>query len=204
VAGEALPADGTYTVKEGDSLWKIAVKYNLKTETLASANNVDPKKGLKVGQKLVIPKGGAAVASKAPVAKETKTDAKSATAAPAAAEETGLATEGPIDLPPTSSSGTEDILNDIAKMDSAATPKASAAPAVAAPKAAAPAASLPAAAPVAAAPAASGDVIEIDEDTTVDIIASQYGVKAAEIKKLNPNIPADGKLKAGSKVSLPQ
>ena len=43
-----------YTVKKGDSLWKIANKYNNTVEKLKSANNLKTNT-LSVGQKLVIP-----------------------------------------------------------------------------------------------------------------------------------------------------
>lgn len=43
-----------YTVKKGDSLWKIASKYNTTVEKLKSANNLKTNT-LSVGQKLVIP-----------------------------------------------------------------------------------------------------------------------------------------------------
>lgn len=43
-----------YTVKKGDSLWKIANKYNTTVEKLKSANNLKTNI-LNVGQKLVIP-----------------------------------------------------------------------------------------------------------------------------------------------------
>lgn len=43
-----------YTVKKGDSLWKIANKYNTTAEKLKSANNLKTNT-LSVGQKLVIP-----------------------------------------------------------------------------------------------------------------------------------------------------
>lgn len=43
-----------YTVKKGDSLWKIANKYNTTVEKLKSANNLKTNT-LNVGQKLVIP-----------------------------------------------------------------------------------------------------------------------------------------------------
>ena len=40
-------------------------------------------------------------------------------------------------------------------------------------------------------------------DTTIDAIAAKYGVKADDIKTLNPALPADGKVKAGTVVQLP-
>lgn len=47
---------GTYKVKSGDCLSKIAHKYHLGTNALASFNKIDPKKALKVGQTIRIPK----------------------------------------------------------------------------------------------------------------------------------------------------
>jgi LysM repeat protein len=61
VAGEAksatsaeLPADGIYVVKNGDSLWKVARKFNTSINAIANANGIDPKTPLQVGQKLNI------------------------------------------------------------------------------------------------------------------------------------------------------
>ena len=54
---QSRPTDGVYTVKSGDSFWKIAKKYNLKTKTLLDANNMTGKETLQIGQKLIIPDG---------------------------------------------------------------------------------------------------------------------------------------------------
>lgn len=35
---EAIPASGTYTVQKGDSLWKIGLRYNLRTSTIQGLN----------------------------------------------------------------------------------------------------------------------------------------------------------------------
>ncbi len=43
-----------YTVQNGDSLWKVAKKYNVSIARLAKWNGMAPKDTLKVGQKLVI------------------------------------------------------------------------------------------------------------------------------------------------------
>lgn len=44
----------TYTVKSGDSFWKIAKQHKVKTSQLASWNSMAPKDPLQIGQKLVI------------------------------------------------------------------------------------------------------------------------------------------------------
>jgi LysM repeat protein len=72
------PSDGVYTIKSGDSFWKIAKKYNLKTKTLLDANNMTGKETLQIGQKLVIPDGkksiSADVAATAAPDETAKTD----------------------------------------------------------------------------------------------------------------------------------
>ncbi|MBR4957147.1 MAG: LysM peptidoglycan-binding domain-containing protein, partial [Lentisphaeria bacterium] len=99
----AAAADGTYTVRKGDNIPKIARKLGVKAGDLMAANNLDDAatRRLQVGQKLVVPgKGGAAAvkesapAEAAPVVKESAPvetaaapmfEAAPAEAAPAAA-----------------------------------------------------------------------------------------------------------------------
>jgi LysM repeat protein len=165
------PKDGLYTVKSGDSLWKIAVRFNLKTSTLAQANNLDPKKSLRIGQRLVIP-GSQTPEKIAPAA--SPTPAK------------------PVMPQTTAKQTTDDIL------DSALDPAAKKAPAA------------PKAQPVAAPEKVSAttllsktDTIEVPQDISVDNFAKQYGLKVDDIKKLNPDLPKDGKLKAGKIIIIP-
>ena len=53
----ALNADGTYTIKRGDSPERIARKFKIKLADLLSANNLDENSSrrLQLGQKLIIP-----------------------------------------------------------------------------------------------------------------------------------------------------
>jgi len=51
---EPLPASGKYTVKSGDSLWKIAHKYGLKTDDIRRTNALKTDT-LQIGQVLVLP-----------------------------------------------------------------------------------------------------------------------------------------------------
>ena len=61
----AAAADGTYTVRKGDNIPKIARKLGVKASDLMAANNLDDAatRRLQVGQKLMVPgKGGAVTA----------------------------------------------------------------------------------------------------------------------------------------------
>lgn len=172
-AGATHPANGTYTVGSNDSLWKIAAKYNIKTDALAAANNLDPKKPLQVGQKLVIPEAGANAAAKAtaPKAAAKGTDAGLAPAEPA------KAAVGP--------SEEEKLLNEL--------------------EGKAPAASSAIGKSSAASPsAATYAEHEVSDGDTVEDIAAMYGLKTDDIRKANPGLPADGKLKTPMTLKIPE
>ncbi len=49
-----------YTVRRGDSLWKIARAHGLSTEALAAANGLNPDRHLHLGRQLSIPRAGTA------------------------------------------------------------------------------------------------------------------------------------------------
>lgn len=181
-------ADGSYTVQKGDSFAKIAAKHHVKLADLVAANNADVNKMLQVGQKLVIPKPGAKVATapkddaKVSATTYAKKDGEAEkTAAPVAPKTPGesLLDEIPSpDTPPVTDAkplATDGLVSSVAKD----------------------------AAPTVATPVLSAETIEIDQDSTVDAIAAKFGCKADEIKKLNPELPADGKLKTGMVVKLP-
>ena len=187
-----VPADGIYIVKEGDSFSRIAAKYHVKVADIEAANPGVSSNRLQIGQKLNLPTGKASAVpakAKAPIQQEKKA------------------------LPVN-----EDILLDDIPNPDAAVP----APAVNTPASAAE----QAVAPVTDKPLASEDAVKavtdtnqpaVDpvepqsltdtagpaEDTTIDAIAAKYGVKADDIKTLNPALPADGKIKAGTVVQLP-
>lgn len=56
----------TYTVKKGDSLWKISRRYGVSFKELAAYNDMEPDDTLVVGKKLVIPPGGKLVEDTGP------------------------------------------------------------------------------------------------------------------------------------------
>jgi LysM repeat protein len=174
VKPQARPTDGTYTVKSGDSFWKIAKKYNLKTKTLLDANKMTGKETLQIGQKLIIPDGKSSVAS-APA--ETKTivtkedaslksildtvDAGEEVKAPAVQEVTKIETkETPQDV--------KDLIEDTKVDDYDAGDRA----------------------------------VQVIKDIKVEDFAKQYKVTPEMLKKLNEDYPADGVFKAGSVVII--
>ena len=73
VKPQPRPSDGTYVVKRGDSFWRIARKYNLRTKTLLDANNMTGKEPLRIGQKLIIPDGKKSVLAAFGAAPKTET-----------------------------------------------------------------------------------------------------------------------------------
>ncbi len=73
-----------YTVKEGDTLLAIAIKYGVTVEALAQANDLKEPYPMKIGQELVVPE--AIEASPTPTSTVAPTPA--ATASPAAASPT--------------------------------------------------------------------------------------------------------------------
>lgn len=54
-AGTASDFSATYTIKKGDTLWDIALRYGVKPDALASANGIRPGSILSIGQKLKVP-----------------------------------------------------------------------------------------------------------------------------------------------------
>ena len=73
VKPQPRPSDGTYVVKRGDSFWKIARRYNLRTKTLLDANNMTGKETLRIGQKLIIPDGKKAASTAPSTVAKTET-----------------------------------------------------------------------------------------------------------------------------------
>ena len=52
---QPIPQPVTYTIKPGDTLYAIAVKYGTTVQAIAAANNISNPNLIRVGQVLVIP-----------------------------------------------------------------------------------------------------------------------------------------------------
>ena len=71
---QPLPEDGIYVVQQGDSLWKIAHKFGIRTSDIEALNpDLDPKR-LQIGDKIVLPKKEGADAPAAKPAEEKKAE----------------------------------------------------------------------------------------------------------------------------------
>ena len=211
----ARPDDGKHFVMKGDSLWKVAKRYNLKTSTLANANNLSSKAMLKIGQILIIPGKKSEMEAerqaeentiKSIIGEQMSVPDNSLEESFEMAEEGILLNEDlsldaigndtitedleieKIDLD--KGDDTESLFDDLIldgdddmladeSIDSIL----------------------------------GGDddlsfddqteAISVSEDINLNAFAVRYGVKAEDIQKLNPSIPASGQLTKGMKVTIP-
>lgn len=182
-ATAAVAADGTYTVKAGDTLGGIARRLKVKTADLQKANNLSDAqvRRLQIGQKLVVPGKGSVTAS-APAATKSQAanneleallnNAESAPVAPAAAPVTTpapAAVETPVQTPaeaPAATPAPVEVKTEVVSGNS-----------------------MP---------------FEVDQDgVTLDDFAKQHNTTAAALKQLNADLPADGTLKKGTVIFVP-
>ncbi|MHB0938265.1 MAG: NlpC/P60 family protein [Armatimonadota bacterium] len=79
-------ADATYTVKSGDTVSKLAIRFNIPVEDLISRNNLKNPDLIYVGQQLKLPDNAAPATPAAQADKKPAEEAKAEAPAPAAAE----------------------------------------------------------------------------------------------------------------------
>lgn len=180
-SAKASANGGTYVVQNGDFLGKIAAKHGVKYGDLAKANNLNPPYALKVGQTLVIPAGGKAVAKSA----DPKSAAKTAGAKTAASKTTAAAVKPAAATTPAKA---KDGKTDESREIEATTPAKS-------PESILKEIDLG---------ASKTRNIEVPEDSTIDAFATKNNVSVADVKRLNPEIGADGKLKKGDIITIPE
>lgn len=98
VTGEISTTAQTYTVQDGDNLFRLALRFGVPLEELAAANNIQPESVIVVGQELNVPEGAALL-------EPTATDAPTVIVADVVPPEPTLADAGiitavPSPLPP--------------------------------------------------------------------------------------------------------
>jgi LysM repeat protein len=185
---EALVSDGTYAVKSGDSLWKIAKKFKTTPDKIAAASKIDPKTPLQVGTKLVIPgasTAGVETESLANMPSEGKQGSIKSDVLPVADSKAPVDDFSDMD-------NLDTILTeeDVKSVPETATPGNTAAP-------------LPAPSSSQIFDEMNGFPHTVEEGETWASIAKFYGSKLDDLKKANPSTSALGEPKPGSSVIIP-
>lgn len=202
-------SEGVYIVKPGDNFSTIAKRNGVKVADIVAANPGVSSNKLQVGQKLNIKAGAGGTsiasakntASKAEKSTVKKAQKTTASAAPVAAD-AKKDTSGTDNL--------DQLLQEIKDPDQSASKTENNVP-VATQKAVE-AVSTPAAANDAADFSGKDKfedlpnntvVVTLGADTDLGKFCQKYQLKEADLKMLNPSIPADGKLKKGMVIKLP-
>lgn len=180
IARQPIPTSGTYIVKAGDNPWTIARKFRVKNHDLLAANGLNRSSVLKIGQKLVIPHSSS-------TAPEHRNHIISTTTVsspvPTTIEDADKTTNDILD-------GVDDPITRTKSktVDTANTVK--------------PTTKVPSK-PVEETPIIGADTVTLDADTTIEKFAAAYKVKIEDLERLNPDLPKDGKLKAGLLILMP-
>ena len=188
-------------VKAGDNFSTIAKRHGLRVSDIMAANPGVDSSRLKIGQKLRLTSDAAPVSAAPAQAKKTAAAKNDQTAAPA--DNAGL--DQPAAGKDVNKSETDDLLNSVKD------PQTGTADAPANNDAANavmtdpndPMAVVPDKDKVVISPEGRTTEATVGEATTLEAFCRKYHVSESEIRKLNENIPADGKIKAGTRIKLP-
>jgi len=180
--------DGTYTIQQGDSLWKIARKFNTTIKKLAETNNMDRNSVLKLNSTLIIP-GVSTTQVQSTTKKETKAITPIVNEPIKNPQENGL--EKLLEDAENANDSTE-IIDDVSDIlpNEKKTPKAN---------------------PIdieiekVVDYDTSGDLYteEILPNETLPEIAERHGLTVEELLKVNPELKANQKLKPFSSIKIP-
>lgn len=181
-----IPADGIYVVQKGDSFYKIAVKFGLRAKDIAEYNNIPLTKTLQVNQKLKLPRKDAAQ----PAPQDAQPVLEDAQPAPQDTVPAEKETQGTDYTLPSEVVAPEAETIDVPKGgDVVAAPDLT---------------------EVADAPSAVQTAEDVktaamteavlESDTTLEELVKNSGLSEAEIRQKNPDIPADGVIKAGTTI----
>lgn len=202
-----IPADGIYVVQKNDSFYKIGAKFGVKAADIAAVNNLPLEKPLQIGQKLTIPQPGAV--QKALPAETVKSNASSAeTKAASPAENSSAAPQSgsSSDLTPPDA-----LMQEIPLPDETTIVPTSAAPAE---SSSSDAAAVSSSSGGNASGASSSAVVEeeeasthfsvtLEEDSTLAKVAEKYFCSLEDLRKLNPQLPENGTIRAGTVIKMP-
>jgi LysM repeat protein len=188
--------DGTYVVRPGDTLWKIARHNKISTKSLADANNVDLRKAIQPGMKLVIPGGGAktadidnnddseqtSVSNSDELDVDVKVDAKVDDKAASTDDENLLddamdAADSPKTDAPAAKKSVDDVLDELDS--SSVVTKSTETP-------------------------GSPYTEEVIPNETLQEIADRHGCTVEEILKVNPNLKSEDDLKPFTSIIIPK
>lgn len=181
--GSAAPvaADGTYTVKAGDTIPGIAKKLGIRSRDLQNANNLSDEatRRLQIGQKLVVPGRGGSV---------------------------NTVSSKPVQpTPPKQETSIDDLLKDAQSAEVNRTPEIppadNGAPVV-------PAVTENPVVPVTEKPnevvTGNSQLFEItDDQISLEDFAKKYNTTVSVLKQLNPELPKDNTLRKGSVIFIP-
>ncbi len=177
---QAMPSSGLYTVVKGDSLSKIAAKFNIKTIDLAKANDLQMTAILRIGQTLKLP--GATV-----VNEESVIPAKAAPASETAATET-TADAAPAEKQEVNS-GEADILADLDNRSGK--------------QADAPASAAEAVSEAEQQPAVASAAVNVTFDISVDDFCKNHQVKKEDLIRVNPALEGKTAIPSGTLIIMP-
>ncbi len=178
------PADGVYVVQKNDALWLIARRFDTTVKNLCELNNIPADKPLQLGQKIKLP--GASATVTAPAA--TATTATSAPSATVTTPDTPVVNPVVAVTPATATAAGTGTVAPTATLEPAATGTATT-PEVTS--------------PTTPDLEVSTNTMMLEQDTTLQNFCRTYRWAEDEIRRLNPELPADGVLKKNQTLIVP-
>lgn len=206
-ATATLAADGTYVIKAGDTLGKIARQLGVKTADLQKANNLTDAqtRRLQIGQKLVVPgkstKSASTTAAASSGSAATSTTAVTASSTAAATTAATASSDAATTTPATGTAAVT-TSDDIALDLSAALNEAANA-ATTTPTAGTATGDTATAISETEIVIGSSTPVEVTEEVDLATFATNNKTTVEALKKLNSDLPVDGKLKPGLILFVP-
>lgn len=174
------PSDGIYTVQSNDSLWLIARRFDTTVKTLCELNNISSNKPLQLGQKIKLPGATGSLPPTKPAEKPAETVKPVTVTTPPVTAPTELSVSADANSGAITPIGSAETINPVVVEE-----------------------------PQVVTPVVT-EVVEIqtqstmiNQDMTLENFCRAFRWQEDEIRRLNPNIPADGMLKAKQTIIVP-